>query len=112
MDIEAAERRDLEDVGWQDPTIRGRDDHIRGQCAQLGGEFSGADFGRLEDRDATLEGGLFNRRSCQDLMTAGWLVRLADNSQEGVAILEQAKQRRDGKIGSPHEDDAWFYAVH
>jgi len=105
MDIERAQSRHSQDIGRQDPAIRGGYEKVWPELRQLPGEIAGAQLQRLQDRNAMCGGSLRDRASNGLLVSSDRTVWLSDCRDDGRAGFDEPLERRNGEIGRAHVHD-------
>ncbi|MCU0503815.1 MAG: hypothetical protein MUC51_19015, partial [Anaerolineae bacterium] len=106
MEVERADRRQLQDRVGDELAVGGHEDQIGSQRAHRLARLGRAQADRLEDGDAPRQRDLLHGRRRQAPPTARGLVRLADQPDDIIAPVEQRLQRRPAEVRGAHQNDA------
>ena len=106
MHVDAAEPRQLQDARRQNAAVRRHHDQVRRQLFQSLWKGPALDATRLQNLDACLQRGDFDRRRLRLFLASTPLVRLThDGDQIARRMSDQRLDARDGEVGRAHEDD-------
>ncbi len=111
MQIETAPRRQLQQIGRQNPSVSDGNDQVRPQIGQGLLKLRGADFQRLQDRNTGCLRRLLDGRCLKMAVTALGPVRLADDGHDRPVMIDQSLQSRNREVRGSHEDDAWSHSL-
>ena len=104
MDVDAAMRRQFENLGSQDLPVRGDDDQVGMQLRQSPSRLRRPETWRLKDREAETKGGLLHRRGGKGPPAASRPIRLGQDADQREA-RGQRLEGGQGELGRPQEHD-------
>ncbi len=108
VDVDAAYARSVDDLSGEDLAEGRNDDEIRRELPEGFEKIRGSDLLRLEHGQAEGFRNDLDRRRRQRPAPPLGAVGLGDDADDGIAILDEAFQGRNGEGGRSHEEYARF----